>query len=84
MQVPKTTSRSSTHSWSWQGILVSYEGPNQWKIYNPLTKKVHISRDLNFDEGFAYDASFNEDAKVKIGEFWSFEDDEKLALEEKK
>ena len=64
--------------------MVGYEGPNQWRIYNPLTKKVHISRDVNFDEGFAYDASLNEDAKAKIGEFWSSEDDEELALEEKK
>ena len=62
--------------------MVGYEGPNQWRIYNPLTKKVHITRDVNFDEGFAYDASLNEDDQAEIGEFWSPEDDEQLALEE--
>ena len=84
MQIPKTTSRSSTHLRSWQGIMVGYEESNQWKIYNLLTKKVHISRNVNFDEGFAYDASLNQDAKAKIGEFWSSKNDEELALEKKK
>ena len=41
--------------------MVGYEGPNQWRIYNLLIKKIHILRDLNFDEGFAYDVSLNKD-----------------------
>lgn len=44
---------------------------------------MHISRDVNFDEGFAYDASLNENDQAEIGEFWSTEDDEQLAPEEK-
>lgn len=62
--------------------MVDYEEPNQWRIYNPPTKKVHITRDVNFDKGFAYNASLNEDDQAKIREFWSFKDDEHLALEE--
>lgn len=59
VQVPNTTLRTPSHSRSWQGIMVGYEGPNQCRIYNLLTKKVHILRDVNFDEGFVYDPSLN-------------------------
>lgn len=44
---------------------------------------MHISRDVNFDKGFAYDASLNEHDQAEIGKFWSPKDDEQLAPEEK-
>ena len=31
-------------------MFVDYKDRNQWKIYNFLNKKVHISRDVRFDE----------------------------------
>ena len=63
--------------------MIGYKKLNQWRIYNPLTKKIHISKNVNFDKGFIYDGSFNKDIKAKIGELWSFKDNKKLALEEK-
>lgn len=73
VQVSKIISRSSNHFWSWQSIMIGYERPNQGKIYNLLIKKVYILRDINFDEDFVYNVSFNEDVKAMIGEFWFFE-----------
>ena len=40
----------------WQGILVGYEGNNQYRIYDPLTGKVHVCRDITVDEGNIYDS----------------------------
>ena len=35
-------------------MLIDYESRNQWKIYNFLNKKMHISRDVRFDEKKSY------------------------------
>ena len=82
MLVPDTTSRSTMDLRSWQGIIVGYEANNQWRIHNPITKKLHISRDVRFDEGYIYDSQLNE-RNEEVGEFWSPKDDEQLALQEK-
>lgn len=39
---------------SWQGIFIDYEGKNQYRVYNPRTGKVHITRDLFVDEQHLY------------------------------
>ena len=39
---------------SWQGIFIGYKGKNQYRVYNPRTGKVHISRDLFVDEQHLY------------------------------
>ena len=39
---------------SWQGIFIGYEGKNQYRVYNPRTEKVHITRDLFVDEQHLY------------------------------
>ncbi len=39
---------------SWQGIFIGYEGKNQYRVYNPRTGKVHITRDLFVDEQQLY------------------------------
>lgn len=62
--------------------MVKYEANNQWRIYNPITKKVHISQDVRFDEGYTYNSQLNEHNE-KMGKLWSLEDDEQLALQEK-
>ena len=62
--------------------MVRYEANNQWRIYNPITKKVHISRDVRFDESYIYDSKLN-DYQEEVAEFWSPEDDKQLALQEK-
>ena len=38
----------------WKEVLIDYENRNQWKIYNFLNKKLHISRDVRFDEKKSY------------------------------
>lgn len=42
---------------AWQGIFVGYEGRNLYRIYHPLTGKVHKTRDVDIDEGLLYDKS---------------------------
>lgn len=44
---------------------------------------MHISKDVNLDKGFAYDASLNKDNQDKIEELWSSNDNEQFAIEEK-
>lgn len=39
---------------SWQGVFVGYKGNNQYRIYDPLTGKIHICRDVTVDEGNTY------------------------------
>ena len=58
--VSDITSSSTIDLRSWQGIMVGYEINNQWKIYNPITKKVHISGDVKFDKGYTYDSKLND------------------------
>ena len=35
---------------SWQGIFIGYEGTNLYRVNNPPTEKIHITRDLFVDE----------------------------------
>ena len=74
VHVPKTTGRHKLDSRSWQGIMVGYEGVNQWRIYNPVNRKIHVSRDVKFDELNIYDGSidFNDNEE---GQIWNEEDD---------
>ena len=73
---------------SWKGILVRYGGTNQWKVYNPKTKRIYLSRDVRFDEKYSYysndgigapDCFEEESDEEDIAEFWTDKDDEKLA-----
>ena len=41
----------------WQGIFVGYEGNNLYKIYHPLTGKIHKTRDVDINEGLLYNKS---------------------------
>lgn len=77
MLVPDITNRSRIDLQTWQEIIVGYKANNQWRIYNLITKKIHISQDVRFDEGHVYDSRLNE-YNEKIGEFWSLEDDKQL------
>ena len=40
---------------SYQGILVGYEGTNQYKVYDPHRDRVFVTRDAYFDEAHFYD-----------------------------
>ncbi len=56
--------------------MVGYERVNQWRIYNPVDRKVHVSRDVKFDELNIYDGSIDSnDSEEDLGEVWNEEDD---------
>ena len=54
VHIPKEK-RKKLDDRSWQGIFVGYDGNNQYRIYDPLTGKVHVCRDITVDEGNIYD-----------------------------
>lgn len=43
-------SKKKLADWSWEGILVGYDGTNQFRVYNPRTQKVHVARDVDVHE----------------------------------
>lgn len=49
--------RKKLNDTAWQGIFVGYEGRNLYRIYHPLTGKIHKTRDVEIDEGLLYDKS---------------------------
>ncbi len=49
--------RKKLNDRAWQGIFVRYEGRNFYRIYHPLTRKIHKTRDVDIDEGLLYDKS---------------------------
>ena len=34
--------------------MVGYGGVNQWRIYNPRTRRIYVSASVWFDESFSY------------------------------
>lgn len=56
MHVPEKL-RKKLNDIAWQGIFVSYGGRNPYRIYHPLTGKIHKTRDVDIDEGQLYDKS---------------------------
>ena len=54
IHIPKEK-RTKLDERTWQGILVGYEGTNQYCILDPCTGKVHVTRDVHFDEKNIYD-----------------------------
>ena len=84
--IPKTTMRHKLDDRSWKGIFVGYGTNNQWRIYDPNTRKVHLTRDVRFDENYSYydeDPDTPEDAEMStfdsaIQDLWSPNDDADL------
>ena len=60
VHIPKEK-RTKLDDRSWQGIFVGYDGTNQFRIYDPRTGKVHISRDIQVDELNTYDSKETKD-----------------------
>ena len=63
---------------SWQGIFVGYEGKNQYQIYNPWTRKVHVVQDVKIDDYNLDDKSAANTWEL-AGEDWSSNDNVKFA-----
>ena len=87
VHVLNTIGRHKFDDRSWKGVLVGYESHNQWKIYNPLNKKVHTSRDVRFDEkGSYYEADSSPpqciieepEEEEEMGQIWTESEDEEM------
>ena len=86
--VSKTTSRHKLDDRCWKSIHVDYEKNNQWKIYDSIIKKMHLIRNVKFDENYNYydvdttsSKNLNEEELLEIEEFWSFDDDTSLDIQ---
>ncbi len=62
---------------SWKRIYVSYEDENQYRIYDSRTSKIHIVRDVKFDELTSRRYQFDENSDSD-DDFWTHEDDKLL------
>jgi len=71
VHVSKITDHHKLDSRFWQDIMIDYEEMNQWQIYNSVNRKIHVFRDIKFDELNIYDSFFDEE----LGEIWNKEDD---------
>ncbi len=49
--------RKKLNDRAWQEIFVGYEGRNLYRIYHPLTGKIHKTRDVDIVESLLYDKS---------------------------
>ncbi len=54
VHVPDTTIRHTMDDRGWKGIMVGYDGVNQWRVYNLRIRIIHVSASVRSDEGFSY------------------------------
>ena len=54
VHVLKIIMKYKLNDWLWKEVLVNYEDLNQWKIYNSRTKRVHLLRNVRFNEKNSY------------------------------
>ena len=77
VHIPKEK-RKKLDERSYQGIHVGYEGTNQYRVYDPHSGRVSVTRDAHFDEAHLYDRK-----DLKPQEFaddeWHKKDDELFA-----
>ena len=72
VHVPEEVRKGKLADWSWEGIFVGYDGTNQFRVYNPRTRKVHVARDVDVDEvSIGLTSGENSDDMVA----WSQDDD---------
>lgn len=64
---------------SWQGILVGYDGTTNYRIYDPTTGVVYITRSVTIDEKSFYDKSQNTYPADFVDEEWQESDDDEFA-----
>ena len=73
VHIPKEK-RKKLDKRSWQGIHVGYEDTNQYRIYDPCTRKVHITRDVTIDEKNLFDRKAFEPHEL-VDDKWSQNND---------
>ena len=54
IHVFKIIKRHKLDDRSWKNIFVNYANNNQWKIYNSRIRKIHIIKNVRFDENYSY------------------------------
>ena len=82
----KTTTCHKFNDRFWKNIHVDYDDNNQWKIYNLRIRKIHLIKNVRFDENYFFyeknHASFEFHAKTndefEINDFWIANDDDEL------
>ncbi len=57
----------------WKGIFVGYDGTNQFRVYNPRTRRIHVSRDVIVDESASGVTTLPSD--FDPNSLWSNQDD---------
>ena len=84
MHVSKLFSRQKMNDRFWKEIFVEYNSENQWKIYDPRTKRIHLTRDVKFDEMYSYYQNDSESSRCleirdeneyELEEFWTSKND---------
>ena len=56
MHIPEKQ-RKKLNNKAWQGIFIGCKGKNLYRIYHPLTGKIHKTQDVNIDKELLYDKS---------------------------
>ena len=84
VHVPDTIMRHTMDDRGWKGITVAYGGVNQWRIYNPRTRRIHVSSSVQFDESFSYYDTSHEVADEdengdNFGDIWNEADDKEFS-----
>ena len=83
IHVFKIIKRHKLDDRSWKNIFVNYANNNQWKIYNSRIRKIHIIKNVRFDENYLYYdqnhrifSNFHEhNDELEINEFWYSKND---------
>ena len=75
VHIPKEK-RKKLDERSWQGIHVGYEGTNQYRIYDPCTDKVHVTRDVTIDEKNLFDRKAYKSNELVHDEWAQTDDDQ--------
>ena len=90
IHVSKIIMKHKLNDRSWKEVLMNYEDLNQWNLYNSRTKRVHLLKDVWFDEKSNYykhnSASFEclkekkEDDEIEMNEIWTKEEDQQMNI----
>ncbi len=80
VHVSDTNMRQTMYDRGWKGIMVGYGGVNQWRVYNPKTRRIHVSASVCSNKGFSYydtshEATDEDDESAELGDVWNEADD---------
>ena len=84
IHVFKIIKRHKLDDRSWKDIFVNYANNNQWKIYNSRTRRIHVIKNVRFDENYSYydqnhrisSNFYKHNDEFEINEFWHSKNDD--------